>query len=61
MPNRGELAVRVMQHDDGAAAEADAWLIIGMCAVGFLISIYLAVQCQPIAEIPLLVVQYNLG
>jgi hypothetical protein len=61
MPNRGELAIRVMHYDDGAPAEADAWLIVGMCAVGFLISTYLAVHCQPIADIPTLVAQYNLG
>jgi hypothetical protein len=60
MPNRGELAVRAVPPDS-TAAEADAWLIIGLCAIGFLISSYLAVHAQPLADLPTLVVQYNTG
>jgi hypothetical protein len=61
MPNRGELAVRAIQYDNAATTEADAWLILGICAIGFLISICLAIHAQPLADIPMLVVQYNLG
>jgi hypothetical protein len=61
MPNRGELAVRVVRYDVDATAEADAWLILGFCAFGLLVSVFLAVHAQPITDIPALVVQYNVG
>jgi hypothetical protein len=61
MPNRGELALRHVPVPDSTAADADAWLIIGLCAVGFLISAYLAFHAQPLADLPTLVVQYNFG
>jgi hypothetical protein len=43
MPNRGELArAKRRPSTVAAAAPADAWPIVGFCALGFLISICVA-------------------
>jgi hypothetical protein len=39
MPNRGELAIPARQADFGAQ---DAWMVIGFCAIGWLMSVGLA-------------------
>jgi hypothetical protein len=43
MPNRGELARAKPRSSTAAAAvPADAWPIVGFCALGFLMSIFAA-------------------
>jgi hypothetical protein len=43
MPNRGELAPAQRRPSTAAAAApADAWPIVGFCALGFLMSIFVA-------------------
>jgi hypothetical protein len=42
MPNRGELARATRRPSTAAAAPADAWPIVGFCALGFLMSIFAA-------------------
>jgi hypothetical protein len=45
MPNRGELAGPTRRPSTVAAAvPADAWPVVGFCALGFLMSIALAVS-----------------
>jgi hypothetical protein len=39
MPNRSELAIAARQADFGAQ---DAWMVIGFCAIGWLMSVGLA-------------------
>jgi hypothetical protein len=39
MPNRGELAIPARQADFGAQ---DAWMVIGFCAIGWLMSVSVA-------------------
>ena len=44
MPNRGEIEVPSRRrYSRAVAAQADAWPIIGFCALGALMSIYAAI------------------
>jgi hypothetical protein len=57
MPNRGELAglrVRVAK----AEPADDAWTIIGFCAIGWLMSIYFAVETLGVDAVPRLMAQF---
>jgi len=55
MPNRGELAFPA--RPDIAAADNAAWALVCFCALGWLISVYVAVAAQPVEEISLLIAQ----
>jgi hypothetical protein len=43
------------------ASESDAWAIVGFCLAGLMTSLYFTVTSLPLDEIPLLIMQYNLG
>jgi len=61
MPNRGELAIPAMRAAKPATAAAsanDAWTIIGFCAIGWLISIYVAASSLGIDAVPRLMEQF---
>ena len=55
MPNRGELTLPV--QPDVAAGDHAACALICFCALGWLISVYVAVAAQPVEEISLLIAQ----
>jgi hypothetical protein len=65
MPNRAELAIPAMRASTVAAAEdawaKDAWLIVGICATGLILSLYLAVGAVPSDQIPTLIAQVPWG
>ena len=44
MPNRGELPHPAMRAKSAAATPDDAWPVVAFCALGFLISITMAVS-----------------
>jgi hypothetical protein len=61
MPNRGELAMPAVRAATGAAATAaaaDAWTIIGFCAIGWLMSIFAAVSALGFDAVPRLMAQF---
>jgi hypothetical protein len=61
MPNRGELAMPAVCAATGAAATAaaaDAWTIIGFCAIGWLMSIFAAVSALGFDAVPRLMAQF---
>jgi hypothetical protein len=58
MPNRGELAIPAV-HAASAATTADAWTVIGFCAIGWLLSIYAAVSTFGIDALPRSMAQYS--
>jgi|HubBroStandDraft_1064217.scaffolds.fasta_scaffold1183948_1 hypothetical protein len=60
MPMRGELAVPALRSETGAADEV-IWAIVGFCLIGLAISLCFALSAQPLDQVPLLVLQYNLG
>jgi hypothetical protein len=49
MPNRGELAIPARPADFGAK---DAWMVIGFCAIGWLMSISLAASLLGSGALP---------
>jgi hypothetical protein len=49
MPNRGELAIPARPADFGAK---DAWMVIGFCAIGWLMSICLAASLLGAGALP---------
>jgi len=55
MPNRGELTLPVQA--DMSTGDNAAWALICFCALGWLISVYVAVAAQPVEEISLLIAQ----
>ena len=67
MPNRGELAVPAMRTKRGAAMagptmlDADAWTVIGFCAIGWHLSFYLAVSSMGADAMPDLLTQIPWG
>jgi hypothetical protein len=58
MPNRGELAMPAVCAATGAATAADAWTIIGFCAIGWLMSIFAAVSALGFDAVPRLMAQF---
>jgi hypothetical protein len=60
MPMRGELAAPASRSEHGGG-EADTWAVIGFCLIGLIISLYFALSAQALDQLPLLIVQYNLG
>jgi hypothetical protein len=60
MPNRSELAipVRAAKPTTAAASANDAWAIIGFCAIGWLISIYVATASLGLDAVPRLMEQF---
>jgi hypothetical protein len=61
MPMRGELAAPGSRSEDGGAGEGDVWAVVGFCLIGLAVSLYMALSAQSLDQIPLLIVQYNLG
>jgi hypothetical protein len=59
MPMRGELPIPAMQSNISKSVEPGAWAVIGFCLTGLAISIYVA-SSQPLDQISLLIMQYNL-
>jgi hypothetical protein len=49
MPNRGELAIPARSADFGAQG---AWMVIGFCAIGWLMSISLAASMLGAGTLP---------
>ena len=49
MPNRGELAIPARSANFGAQ---DAWMVIGFCAIGWLMSISLAASLLGSGALP---------
>jgi len=41
--------------------ERDLWAVLGFCLIGLLKTIYFAFSATLLDEIPLLIMQYNLG
>jgi disulfide bond formation protein DsbB len=58
MPNRGELAMPVVRAAKAQAESSDAWTIIGFCAIGWLMSIFLAVSTLGVDGVPRLMAQF---
>jgi len=62
MPNRGELAIPTRRPDSAAAAvPGDAWPIVGFCAFGALMTIYMAVSFTAMDAVPRLLAQSPWG
>jgi hypothetical protein len=61
MPMRNELSLPTMRSTDVMGAERDIWAVLGFCLIGLLTTIYFAFSATPLDQIPLLVMQYNLG
>jgi hypothetical protein len=61
MPNRGELPNPRRAKDTVAPGPSDAWPIICFCAVGALMSIYMAVSYVGIDAVPRLMNQFPGG
>ena len=55
MPNRGELPHPAMRAKSVAATPKEVWSIVGFCALGFLISISVAVTSSGLATVPRLI------
>jgi hypothetical protein len=49
MPNRRELAIAARSADFGAQ---DAWMVIGFCAIGWLMSVSLAASMLVLGALP---------
>jgi hypothetical protein len=58
-PTRSLAAPAVRSRD--ATSDSDAWAVVCFCLIGLAMSLYFAFSSLPIAELPVLVVQYNLG
>jgi hypothetical protein len=43
------------------ASDSDAWAIVGFCLTGLMTSLYFTAISLSLDEIPLLIMQYNLG
>lgn len=43
------------------APDNDAWAIVGFCLTGLAMSLYFTATSLPLDEVPLLIMQYNLG
>ena len=61
MPNRGELAIPVVRAKTETASADGAWAIIGFCAIGWTLSIYMAVSHLGADAIARLMSQATLG
>jgi hypothetical protein len=61
MPNRGELAIPARRLPSDAAAPDDVLAIAGFCAIGWLMSIYVAVSSAGTDAIPWLMAQLPWG
>jgi hypothetical protein len=61
MPMRHELSIPPMRPIGITGPKRDLWAVIGFCLIGLLTSIYFAFSATPLDEIPLFVMQYNLG
>lgn len=60
MPNRSELPAPAMRSKSAAATSNDAWAI-GFCAVGGLMSIYVALASVGLDAAPRLIAQFPWG
>lgn len=58
MPNRRDLAMPRARAESRASASDDAWTIIGLCAIGWLMSLYFAVSHLGIDAVPRLMAQF---
>jgi hypothetical protein len=58
MPNRGELAFPAVRPTEGLATSDDAWVVVGFCAIGWLLSIYAAVSNLGVDAVPGLMMQF---
>jgi hypothetical protein len=61
MPMRGELVVPAMRSGSGAEIDNGAWIVVGFCALGWLVSIYFAASYPSIDGIPDLMAQFPYG
>ena len=62
MPMRGELAAPTLRAiSSNAADDRQAWLLVGLCAIGVLAATCTALNFVPFDQIPMLVAQFNLG
>jgi hypothetical protein len=66
MPNRGELPHPAMRGRSAptsraANADADAWIVVAFCAIGGLLSFYIAVSSIGIAGFPAMMSQMPWG
>jgi hypothetical protein len=61
MPMRNELAAPSMRLPKVAPVYREAWAIIAFCFIGLAVSLYFAAQNVALDQVPLLIVQYNLG
>jgi hypothetical protein len=61
MPNRSELAVRAIQLNNHAADEDGVWTVVGLCAIGALLSIIFAAYFQVLDQLPVLMSQFPVG
>jgi hypothetical protein len=43
------------------AQDSDAWAIVGFCLIGLIASLYFAASSLPLDDVPIWIVQYNLG
>jgi hypothetical protein len=58
MPNRGELRLPVARAAQSSRAAEEMWAIVGICTIGFLMSIYLAVSSMGLDALPRLMSQF---
>ena len=58
MPMRGELAVPTPRSQPNTQDDS-AWAVIAFCLIGLLVTLYHI--SQSLDQLPLLVMQYNLG
>ena len=62
MPMRHELVMSQPRRDTGASFVGDDILLLtALCLAGAVLSIYLSSTYQAFEQVPLLIMQYNLG
>ncbi|HEY1981438.1 MAG TPA: hypothetical protein VGH13_15280 [Xanthobacteraceae bacterium] len=57
---RSELLIRVAQPDGAVAEDGDAWLIVGLCLIGFAATVYFLITNGWAENLGALVAQANL-
>jgi len=60
MPMRGELLILAAQSGNDARADHDAWLVVGCCLIGLVVTAYFLIGTGSADNLGSLVAQANL-
>jgi hypothetical protein len=61
VPMRNELAVSRRYSPPANASHDDILAVLAFCLIGAVASLYFAAHCAVLDQLPLLVIEYNLG